>query len=316
VGIFDKKVLMVTGKGGVGKTGWTAALGLAAARRDQRVLLAEADAAVRDLGDLFGRAEPLEMTPAEVPTEMIAEKNGRLWAARIDPHQVLREYVHLHVKVPFMAGAITRANLFDHIAEGTPGLRELMTLGQIWRWSLHKIPEAPEVDQLIFDGPATGHFRSLLRQPKALADLMKSGPLVEQGRKVRDLLEDPEKTGIVLIALPEELPINETLEFLQDPEMAPLVELVVVNAMVPSFFSPEESETVLKQCEGVKGSLPPDLEASRRMILRRQAQEALVAKLRAAWDGPVMEMPFSFAARKGPEGVAEMADRLERFHHG
>lgn len=316
MGIFDKKVLMVTGKGGVGKTSWTAALGLAAARRDQRVLLAEADAAVRDLGDLFGRAEPLEMTPAEIPTEMIAEKNGRLWAARIDPHQVLREYVHLHVKVPFMAGAITRANLFDHIAEGTPGLRELMTLGQIWRWSLRKIPEAPEVDQLIFDGPATGHFRSLLRQPKALADLMKSGPLVEQGRKVRDLLEDPEKTGIVLIALPEELPINETLEFLQDPEMAPLVELVVVNAMAPSFFSPEEAETLLKRCEDGKGAPPPELEASRRMILRRQAQEALVAKLRENWDGPVMEMPFSFAARKGSEGVAEMAGRLEAFHHG
>lgn len=316
MGIFDKKVLMVTGKGGVGKTSWTAALGLASARREKRVLLAEADAAVRDLGDLFGRAEPLEMTPAEVSTEMIAEKNGRLWAARIDPHQVLREYVHLHVKVPFMAGAITRANLFDHIAEGTPGLRELMTLGQIWRWSLHKISEAPAVDQLIFDGPATGHFRSLLRQPKALADLMKSGPLVEQGRKVRDLLEDPEKTGIVLIALPEELPINETLEFLQDPEMAPLVELVVVNAMAPSFFSPEEDETLLERCKDGKGSLPPDLEASRRMILRRRAQEALVAKLRAAWDGPVMEMPFSFQARQGPEGVAEMADRLEVADHG
>ncbi|MFP4031140.1 MAG: hypothetical protein ACLFTV_06225, partial [Desulfococcaceae bacterium] len=241
---------------------------------------------------------------------------GRLWAARIDPHQALREYVHLHVKVPFMAGAITKTNLFDHIAEGTPGLRELMTLGQLWRWSLHKIPEAPEVDQLIFDGPATGHFRSLLRQPKALADLMKSGPLVDQTRKVRELLENPEKTGIVLIALPEELPVNETLEFLRDPEMAPRVELVVVNAMAPTFFSPEEAETLLERCEKVIGALPPDLEASRRMILRRRAQEALVTKLRAAWDGPVMEMPFSFAARKGPDGVAEMADRLEAFHHG
>ncbi len=308
MGVFDKKVLMVTGKGGVGKTSWTAALGLAAARRNKRVLLAEVDAAVRDLGALFGREEPLKMTPAEM--------DQGLWAARIDPHQVLREYVHLHVKVPFMAGAITKANLFDHIAEGTPGLRELMTLGQLWRWSLHKIPEAPAVDRLIFDGPATGHFRSLLRQPKALADLMKSGPLVEQGRKVRDLLEDPEKTGIVLIALPEELPINETLEFLRDPEMAPLVDLVVVNAMAPAFFSPEEAEMLLERRDGLKGPLPPELEASRRMVRRRRAQEALVTKLRAAWDGPVMEMPFSFSALKGSEGVAEMADRLEAAAHG
>lgn len=300
---LKKEVLLVTGKGGAGKTSWTAALGLAAARRGRRVLLAEVDAAVRDLGGLFGREEPLGMEPASL--------SENLWAARIDPRQVLREYVHLFVKVPFMAGAITRAGLFDHVAEGTPGLRELMTLGQIWRWSLGKIPEAPKVDLVIVDAPATGHFRSLLRQPKALAGLMKSGPLVDQTRRVRELLENPERTGLVVVALPEELPINETLEFLADPEMAPFVDEVIVNAVSPRFFSEAEAGTVLARCDAIDGDLPPSLDAARRMIRRRRAQDAHLQRLREAWGGPSMEMPFSFAAGRSADGVAEMAGRLD-----
>jgi anion-transporting ArsA/GET3 family ATPase len=300
----EKEVVLVTGKGGVGKTSWTAALGLAAARRGHRVLLVEVDGAVRDLGGLFGRGEPLEMTPTAV--------GENLWAARIDPHQVLREYVHLHVTVPFMAGAITRAKLFDHIAEGTPGLRELMTLGQIWRWSLGRISDAPKVDRVIVDGPATGHFRSLLRQPRALADLMKSGPLVDQTRQVRELLENPERTGLVVVTLPEELPVNETLEFLADPEMAPLVDRVIVNGMAPNLFSEADAETVLARCAERGDALPADLDASRRLIRRRRAQESHARRLRAGWDGPVMEMPFDLDLHEGKDGPAWMVDRLER----
>lgn len=302
--IFDKAVRLVTGKGGVGKTMWTAALALASARRGLRVLRVEADAAARETDDRSGSRESPGMAP--VPA------GCGIWAVRIDPVQVLREYVHTHVKVPFVAGAITRAGLFEHIAEGTPGLRELMILGQIWRWSRGRIPEAPAVDRVIVDAPATGHFRSLLRQPRALADLMKSGPLVEQTRRVRALLEDPARTGIGVVTLPEELPVNETLEFLGDPEMVPLVDRVIVNAMVPDFFSGSDAETVLERCRETTGDLPPDLDAARRLILRRRAQDALLRRLREAWGGPVTEMPFSFAAARGAEeGVAEMADRLD-----
>ena len=305
--LFDRRVIIVVGKGGVGKTTVTAALGLAAARRGKEILLAEAGGGDA-IGPLFG-AGSLTEHPAPI--------SPGIRGARIDPKAELTAYVHRHAGGGFVANRITGARLFDHLADATPGVREVMTLGRIWRWERDRRPDGtPEYDLIVVDGPATGHGLSLLRQPQALVEMLRVGPLVDQIREVQALLQDPDRTALLPVTLPEELPVNETVELVRRSaaELKMPSERVVVNAVYPDRFSGRDEKAVDELTNGgadrVPESLRPALDAARTQIRRRAIQQRQIERLTEQLALPAIRVPFQFVEELTLDTVAEIAGTL------
>ncbi|MFW6333176.1 MAG: ArsA-related P-loop ATPase [Thermodesulfobacteriota bacterium] len=304
--LLDRRIIFLMGKGGSGRTTLSAALAIAAARQNRTALILEAgdeDA----VGPLFD-TDSLEREPREIAPG--------IWGGRIDTRSVLTDYVHQFVGFPFVADTITRAELFEHIADGTPGLRELMVLGQIWRWEQEKMGSGyPKFDPIIVDGPATGHGMSLLRQPRAVLDMFRVGPLADQLRMVQEMLSDPGRSGVLLVTLPEELPINEAIDFIHaaegDIQMA--VTVTAVNGVYPTTFTAQDETRIrelLKKGDAVPDSLRPVLETARDQIFRRHLQEGYANRIRGENAGTVIEIPYVYSNRLFRDDIEGIADRL------
>lgn len=297
--IFNKRLIFVTGKGGAGKTTLSAALGVAASKLGKRVLLVETDEG-ESLASIFSYPE-LTMTPANL--------HPGIQGARIAPRQVLEEYVKKYISLSFIANRIVRAELFEHLAEAAPGLSEIMTLGQIWRWEKRR----NELDQLLYDmiivdTPATGHGLSLLRQPRTLVNMLKFGPIAEQTRQVQELLQNADKTGILLATLAEELPVNEAVDFILtiENDMNMNICMTVVNALYKNIFSDEDSRRLSDITQnGHNISLlaeNPIIQAAWTFVARRRMQQAHLerfiqfcgASQTSAGSFKWLEIPFFF----------------------
>jgi anion-transporting ArsA/GET3 family ATPase len=285
------------GKGGVGKTTISAALGIAAKRLNKTVLLIEvgdADA----IGQIFDRG-----TLPEKPIQIQPD----LWGVRINAKSVLQEYIKLHVNIPFIAARIVKSKIFEYIIAATPGLKEVMTLGQIWRWEQDKtFDNVPHFDLIIVDAPATGHGVSLLMLPQTLINMLVVGPIVEQTRVVHNLLIDPVKTCLTLVTIPEELPVNEALEFktIATEKLQMPVQTTLINSVYPKDFSESDEEkihTKIKEIAEKKHlkKLKPMFELAKSTIFRRKLQQRYVDQMYAKQDKheTIIELPFVFSHR-------------------
>ncbi len=298
--IFDRRLLFVVGKGGSGKTTISAAIGLAAGRMGQKVLLVETGEADA-VGHVFQR-ETLPHVPEKISPGM--------WGARIHPKSVLEEYIHVHIGFKFISNAITRASLFEHLADATPGLKDVMTLGQIWRFEKETAGyDDYRYDMIIVDAPATGHGLSLLRQPRTLIDMLRLGPIANQTRAVQALLKDREKTGIALVTLPEELPVNEAVEFMKqaDEELQMPVDTMIINKVYDDLFTGEESGTLMKP---VRGNMSVLLEPARKQILRRRVQQSHMDRIRGEYSGKAIEIPFQFTNELSLDEIGGIGELL------
>lgn len=295
--IFNHRLFFVVGKGGVGKTTISAALGLAAKRLNKTVLLIEvgdADA----IGQIFDRGS-LPEKPIQIQPD--------LWGVRINAKSVLQEYIKLHVNIPFIAARIVKSKIFEYIIAATPGLKEVMTLGQIWRWEQDKtFDNAPHFDLIIVDAPATGHGVSLLMLPQTLINMLVVGPIVEQTRVVHNLLIDPAKTCLTLVTIPEELPVNEALEFktIATEKLQMPVQTTLINSVYPKDFSESDEEkihTKIKEIAEKKHlkKLKPMFELAKSTIFRRKLQQRYVDQMYARQDKheTIIELPFVFSHR-------------------
>jgi anion-transporting ArsA/GET3 family ATPase len=272
--LFNHRLLFVVGKGGVGKTTVSAALGIAAKRLNKTVLMIEvgdADA----IGQIFDRGT-LPESPIQIQPD--------LWGVRINARSVLQEYIKLHVNIPFIASRIVKSKIFDYIIAATPGLKEVMTLGQIWRWEQDKtFDNVPHFDLIIVDAPATGHGVSLLMLPQTLINMLIMGPIVEQTRVVHNLLIDPVKTAITLVTIPEELPVNEALEFktIASETLGMPVQTTLINSVYPNNFSSDDEKIIhakineIDEKEHLK-KLKPMFELAKSTRFRRKLQQTYI----------------------------------------
>lgn len=218
------KLLLVTGKGGVGKTLVTATLGQALAAEGRGALLVES-AATDQIAPLFGKAPG--------PKHEEAVLGERLGAINLDPPENFREYVVKYLNQPFLYEKVFNHRVVKSFINTIPGFSELMMLGRLF-YAVELKP-SPRYPTVVYDGFASGHFLSLMTTPDAVLQSSLGGPVAKESERIKAFLGDTTKCGIVYVATPEELVVSEALDFLPKlREKAPAkLAAIVVNRVPP-----------------------------------------------------------------------------------
>lgn len=281
------ELVVVTGKGGVGKTVIAAALGLLFARTGRRVALLESDPR-ENLHHLLGVAPS---------GGAIVSAGPRLLLQNVQPQQLIAEFTRAKLRVAALAKRVTAHPVFQHFADAAPGLKEMALVGHALR--LVEGDVGPEVDVAILDAPATGHGISLLAAPLLVSEVIGTGPLGRLARDVAHFVADPERCGVVVVTRAEELPVLEALETIaaMEERLGRPPALVVVNALYPPL--PADG---LVAGDGLA-------EALELWTRRRQANERERERLAGRWHGPTLEVPFLPLAF-GPPLAEALADSL------
>jgi anion-transporting ArsA/GET3 family ATPase len=295
--LFDKRLLLVTGKGGVGKSTVALALGSAAAERGKRVIVCEV-ASQEHASRVFRRSD--------VGFHEVEVADG-LWTISIDPDQSLREYLVLQSPVKAMGQLLSRSRILAYLAAATPGLKELVTIGKIWELAQldRKVKKGRKYDLVVVDAPATGHGIGFLQTPRTFAGIARVGPIHNQAETLDRFITDHRQTGAVIVALPEEMPVNES-ELLERELTGPLgisVDRVYMNALYPERFSELDAERLSEAADAVDGGARAAVKAALSERRRAVAQRGQLERLRRLVEAPVSTLPFIFE----PElGVAEI----------
>lgn len=227
--LLDHRVIVVTGKGGVGKTSVACALAEVARQTGQRVLLAETAGIESIAGRFDTNAEPLGYTGRTL--------RPGLQALRIDPHEALADYVRLQTGLGAITDRVLRSETFQHLLNAAPGWRELIILGKIWH--LEQKCDArghPLYDLIVVDAPATGHGLTFLDVPRVVQQAIQTGPLARHSSWVEALVHDRERTLLLPVTLAEELPVTETAELVERARQAIDigVDRIVINRSNPA----------------------------------------------------------------------------------
>jgi anion-transporting ArsA/GET3 family ATPase len=301
-GLFDRRLIFVTGKGGVGKSTVAVALGLLAARRGLRTIVAE-------LASQDRIQQTFEQTGETFEEVQLGEY---LFTISIDPQSAMDEY--LKVKTGTVGQMLGSSRLFQAFAMATPGMRELLSIGKVWELAQlqRRTRGAAPYDLVIVDSPAAGHGAGILRTPRTFAEIARVGPIAHQGRTIAATIANHDFTAVIAVATAEEMPVNETL-WLRDlltEDQTPL-DAVIVNALYPERFKPADSAK-LHEARERAGS--PLASAALRAALseqeraRRQRQQ--LRRLRRGLGMETVELPYLFAEQLGPAEHEQLADAL------
>ena len=302
-GLFDRRLIFVTGKGGVGKSTVATALGLVAARRGLRTIVAELASQER-VGQAFDRRG---RTFEEV------ELAENLFTISVDPQFAMEEY--LRVKTGAVGQALGQSRLFNAFAMATPGMRELLSVGKLWELAQHeRRSDGGEVyDLVIVDSPAAGHGVGILRTPRTFAEIARVGPIAHQAGVIAGTIADRAFTAIVAVATPEEMPVNETL-WLRDAlaEEQLTLDATIANACYPQRFTTRERTALAKARKRTGHPLTgAALGAALSEHARMTAQREQLTRLREGLAAEVVELPYLFAEFLALGDLDQLADALE-----
>ena len=300
--LLDHELLVVTGKGGVGKTTVAAALGVAASRRGMRAIVVEV-AARDDVTHALGREQ--ERLEREVELQYGVHHTS------IEPEEAMREYLVDQLPSRRLAGVLTDSRAFAYLTAATPGLRELLTIGKVWELAqeIRRTPGARPYDLVILDAPATGHGVAVLTAPHTFARTARVGRIAQHAAIIDEFLTDPGRTAVVAVARPEELPVNETLQ-LRDAlaqELGLPVSLAVVNRVVPDRLSAADARELAARADG--GAPVAIALAGHR---RARSQRAQIARLRRGLNCRVCSLHELQRPALDGAAIRELAGELER----
>ena len=302
---LDKRFLVVAGKGGVGKSSVASALGLRSARAGRRTIIAELGAR-SSVPSLFGRErssyEPIEL-----------EEN--LFTLHIEPDPALHEYAMRKLKFEALFNLVFENVGMRRFLDVIPGMHELLLLGKAFDLEREESGGSPTWDRVIIDAPATGHGVSLLRLPQVILEVIEQGPMADEARRMRELLEDERRTAMVIVTLLEEMPIRETVELyeaatktLQMP-MGP----VIANRVWPSDLSPSEAVTWLARDPpaGLKAEFTSQLETLESSLRRATWQREHLEKLQASISSIPLLLPELPRGTFDRASVLALTQRIE-----
>jgi anion-transporting ArsA/GET3 family ATPase len=306
-GLLDRRLVFVTGKGGVGKSTVATTLGLVGARRGLRTIVVElaSQERMQRTFDRSGGAGGVQFQELELAPH--------LFTISIDPQQSMEEY--LRIKAGPMGGLLSSSKLFGAFAMATPGMRELLSIGKIWELAQlqRKTRGAAPYDLVVVDAPATGHGVGILKTPRTFADIARVGPIAQQGREISATISDRGFTAVVAVALPEEMPVNETIairDALQRERLT--LDMVILNALYPRRF--DDLQTAALE-EALLTTESPLERSALRAALSEHARGLTQAeqrdRLAEGYTGPLLELPFLFADHLGLPELETLADVLE-----
>ena len=302
--VFTKKLLFVTGKGGVGKSTVCAAIAKAGAARGKRVLVCEIDtdsalARMFDAPDVG--FDPIEVEPG-------------IWAANIERQKALTMFVRRQVPGGRVAELILKNKVAQSLFESAPSVMETVMLDQIATLALDA---NPAYDLIVVDLPASGHAVNLMNVPARMAELIGVGELSKHIRGLAALIANPEHSELLLVTLPEEMPVNETLELHQTlkASVRTPVRTIVVNGVRGDGVGDADVALVdhlIQHCQNPT-HVPPLRRIQGALRLGRFWHDqdlAGLTRVREAFDGRIVELPYLFRKTTGTRLVAALAAGL------
>ena len=303
----QSNVVVVAGKGGVGKTTVTAALARMAADLGLEVLVVELDDA-GGLPVLFGREAAFDYSEAVLYES--PGSGGRVKGRVITPDDALVEYLEDH-GLRRVAKRLVSTGVLEVVATAIPGIREVLVLGKV-----KQLERSGTSDLIVLDAPAAGHAVTFLTSALGLMDAARGGPLRVQAQEVVELLRDPARCQVMLVSLPEETPVNELIETAYHFEDLVGVALapVVVNTCYP-VLSHLLTDPVAA-AEAANADPPDPVEATRLAAAarfratRQDLQSIQMARLAAGLPLPQLVLPYQFTADLGPVQLGVLSEAL------
>lgn len=289
--LMRRQLIVVTGKGGVGKTLVTALLGAVFADAGRRVLLVETDP-----------RESLHQLMGVPPSggDIVAVRSG-LFLQNLQPRRVLEQLVRERLRVEMLVRRVLDSPVFDHFAEGAPGLKELAVLGYALTLVRGEVRQAPLIDMVVLDAPASGHAASLVTAPRLVSEIITEGPFGRMAAELSAFMADANRTGIVGVTHADEMPVQETLE-LRDTlqqQFGRGPELLVINAVLPPI-----PPVALAPEHGYGKWL-------RLWTLRRSINDRELLRLEHAWRGARIELPL-LPLDRGPALIPALCPAFEQ----
>lgn len=285
--MLDRRLLIVSGKGGVGKSAVSAALAIVAARRGKRVLaltMLQAGGLAAHLGVDTLSYDPIRIRPG-------------LYGASVDRSHALEEYLGLQLHVPRSLPMRQLSGALSVLADTAPGIREIVTIGkpifEVWR---------DEWDLVITDAPALGQLQSYLAAPQTITGLVPTGAVRQQAHRLEATLSDPAISSLLLVTTPEELAVQETREAIAhiDTQRQILISGVVANRVLEPLGVPVDT---------IRGV--PEGPARAAGLLHTGLVEAQSIWLDSIPEDP--RLPFLFGFHTPAEVAARLADIYESF---
>jgi len=309
--LLSRRLLFVTGKGGVGKTTVAAALGLLGSEQGKRTLVCE----VEPKGDL-GVAYECGATPFEG-----ARVAPRLTAMSMDTEASLREYLRAIVRVPVVGRIGPVARAFDFVATAAPGIKEILTIGKVCFEVIEN-----RYDLVIVDASATGTVVGQLAAPVGINELVHLGVVRSQTEQMLGVLRDPAVTGAVIVTTPEEMPVSEAIDLAGRLSRETPVHLacVIANRVLPELFGRQEEvvfdelvqpatmTSLAGRIGADPGHLASVLSAARLAVTIRRDGAAHLEDLRAHIDAgvPLLYLPYLFGRAHGMRAIRQVARSL------
>jgi anion-transporting ArsA/GET3 family ATPase len=306
-----RRFLFVTGKGGVGKTTFCAALATALAARDKRVLIAMCNTKER-LSALIG-SRPIG--------DQIERIGDSVWAVNMVPETAMTEYGELILRSRAVTKALFSNQYVQAFFRAVPGMHEWAMLGKAWYHTTETDSAGRNrFDVVLLDAPATGHGLDMLRVPRVILDVVPPGVLRRDAERAWEMFQDPSRSGVVVVTIPEELPVTETVELvsaLRKELNLPLLEIIVNQVLTP-LFSAAERQVLSKQeplldVNAPLSSPPPEraaVIAAARRAVREEVEFESMKRLSASIVAHMAWLPFLFDDASTKRGTELLATHL------
>jgi anion-transporting ArsA/GET3 family ATPase len=311
--LLKARLLIVTGKGGVGKSTVAAALAVAAARTGRRTCLVEVEGR-QAFSRLFETA-PWDFTAREF--------RPGLWGLSIDADAALVEYLDLFYGARRLSKLVAGSAAVEFATVAAPGLKDVLLIGKIKEMERRRDADGRlHYDLIVVDAPPTGRIARFLRAPEATTQLVGVGPIRSQVQQVIDLLHDGERTHVQLVTLLEEMPVAETIDAVAAlRELGMIVGPLLVNQVLPERFDEQSHKALIGDLEPAEFTavlaeadvdLDPEAAAALhdlgtthlwRLKLQQQMREVIGHEL----DLPTIELPYVYGAEFGTEAVMMLA---------